>query len=65
VRREAAVTGREVRIKLGRMPAGTGMEPPRGNRLAEGCAIVVGAAPVYPASGGVAVEVEIWQGRGP
>jgi hypothetical protein len=37
------------------------MEPPRGDRLAEGCAIVVGAAPVYPASGGVAVEVEIRQ----
>jgi len=65
VRREAAVTGREVRIKLGRMPADTGMEPPRGDRLAEGCAIVVGAAAVYPASGEVAVEVEIWQGRGP
>jgi hypothetical protein len=64
VHREAAVTGREVRIKLGRMPANTGMEPPRGDRLAEGCAIVVGAAPVYPASGGVVVEVEIWQGRG-
>jgi hypothetical protein len=63
VRREAAVTGREVRIKLGRMPANTGMEPPRGDRLAEGCAIVVGAAAVYPATGGVEVEVEIWQGR--
>jgi hypothetical protein len=43
-------------------PANTGMEPPRGDRLAEGCAIVVGAAPVYPATGGVEVEVEIWQG---
>jgi hypothetical protein len=56
-----APTGRDVRFKLGRLPANTGMEPPRGDRLAEGCAIVVGAAPVYPASGGVAVEVEIRQ----
>ena len=60
-RRELAVTGRDVAFKLGRLPADTGMEPPRGDRLAEGCAIVVGATPVYPATGGVAVEVEIWQ----
>jgi DNA-directed RNA polymerase specialized sigma24 family protein len=49
------------RFKLSRMPAGTGLERPRGDRYAEGCAIFVGAAPVYPAAGGVAVEVELWQ----
>jgi hypothetical protein len=61
VRRVMAPTGREIRFKLGRMPASGGMMPPRGDRYAEGCAIVVGAAPVYPATGGVDVEVEIWQ----
>jgi hypothetical protein len=61
VLRKMAVTGREIRFKLGRMPAGTGLERPRGDRYAEGCAIFVGAGPVYPAAGGVAVEVELWQ----
>jgi hypothetical protein len=60
-RRALAPTGRDVRFKLGRLPANSGLEPPRGDRLAEGCAVVVGAALVYEA--GMAVEVEIWQGR--
>jgi hypothetical protein len=62
VRHAMAPTGLEVRFKLGRLPANTGIEPPRGDRLAEGCAIVVGAALVYPATGGAAVEAEIWKG---
>jgi hypothetical protein len=62
-RRTIVPTGHDVRFKVGRTPANSGMEPPRGDRLAEGCAIVVGAAAVYPATGGVEVEVEIWQGR--
>jgi hypothetical protein len=61
VRRVMARTRRQTRFRIGELPANTGMEPPRGDRLAQGCAIVVGAAPVYSASGGVAVEVEIWQ----
>jgi hypothetical protein len=60
-RRAMAPTGRDVIFKLGSMPANSGMEPPRGDRYAEGCAIFVGAGPIYPASGGVAVEVELWQ----
>jgi hypothetical protein len=58
-RRTLSVTGRPVTFKIGRMPANTGVEPPRGDRYAEGCAIFVGAAPVYPARGVVAIEVEI------
>jgi hypothetical protein len=61
VLRKMAATGQDIRFKLGRMPPNTGLERPRGDRYAEGCAIFVGAAPVYPATGGVAVEVELWQ----
>jgi hypothetical protein len=49
---------------LGRLPANTGIEPPRGDRYAEGCAIVVDTHPVYPAAGGVELEVEIWSKAG-
>ena len=63
VLRKMAVTGQDIRFKLGHMPANTGLERPRGDRYAEGCAIFVGAGPVYPAAGGVAVEVELWQKR--
>lgn len=61
VRSEMAVTGQDIRFKLGSMPPHTGLERPRGDRYAEGCAIFVGATPVYPDSGGVAVEAELWQ----
>jgi hypothetical protein len=53
-------TKRPVGFKFGRLPADTGIEPPRGDRYAEGCAIVVDTHPVYPAAGGVELEVEIW-----
>jgi hypothetical protein len=59
-----AVTKRPVGFKLGRLPANTGIEPPRGDRYAEGCAIAVDTYPVYPAAGGVEVEVEIWSKGG-
>jgi hypothetical protein len=63
-RRRLAVTGRPVGFKLGRMPANTGIIDNRGRRYAEGCAISVGAYPVYPEPGVVAVEVEIWRKGG-
>jgi hypothetical protein len=59
-----AATERPVGFKLGRLPANTGIEPPRGDRYAEGCAIVVDTRPVYPAAGGVELEVEIWSKGG-
>ena len=65
VRSVLAVTGRKVTFKQGRLPANSGMEPPRGDRYAEGCAIVVGAAPLYPSPGEIILEVEIWQRAGP
>ena len=64
VRSVLAVTGRKVTFKQGRLPANSGMEPPRGDRYAEGCAIVVGAAPLYPSPGEIILEVEIWQRAG-
>jgi hypothetical protein len=60
-RRVLAVTGRPIAFKLGRLPRNGGIEAPRGDRYAEGCAIVVGAAPIYPAPGEISIEVEIWQ----
>jgi hypothetical protein len=59
-RRVMAPTGRHISFALGRMPVSSGLEAPRGVRYREGCAIVVGAAPVYPAPGEIGVEVEIW-----
>ncbi|MEA2330441.1 MAG: hypothetical protein QOH58_579 [Thermoleophilaceae bacterium] len=63
-RRVLAVTGRPVRFRIGRLPANTGVVAPRGDRYEQGCAIAVGAAPVYPSPGEVAVEVEIWSKGG-
>jgi len=51
-------------LDVRRMPAGTGLVPPRGERYAQGCAVAVGARPIYPATGAVAVEVEIWRRGG-
>jgi hypothetical protein len=61
VRRELAVTKRPVGFQLGRKPAETGVMDPRGDRYAEGCAIVVDTRPVYPDGGGIGLEVEIWR----
>jgi hypothetical protein len=36
-----------IRFKLGAMPKDTGVEPPRGNRYAEGCAIFINVHPSY------------------
>jgi len=58
-RSELDVTGRSIRFKVNDLPENTGIEPPRGERYAEGCAIAVGAYPIYPAQDVVAVEVEI------
>ncbi len=63
-RRELAVTGRTIHFELARLPANSGIEPPRGDRYEEGCAIVVGAYPVYPEPGAVDVVVEIWSKAG-
>jgi len=54
--------GVPIRFKRGSMPAETGVEPPRGDRYAEGCAIFVGAAPAFP-GGRTEIVVEIWQRR--
>jgi hypothetical protein len=64
VRRGLAVTRLPISFKPGRLPANTGIEPPRGDRYSEGCAIVVNTRPVYPAAGGVELEVEIWSKGG-
>jgi hypothetical protein len=63
-RREVGTTGRTLGFKLGHMPANTGLFGSRGRRYAEGCAVAVGAYPVYPKPGDVAIEVEIWRKGG-
>jgi hypothetical protein len=62
-RRVLAPTRRPLSFKVGRMPGGQGMEPPRGDLYAQGCAIAVGAYPVYPRTGQVGVEAELWVKR--
>ena len=61
-----AVTGRTTRFKLGRLPADTGIESPRGRPLRRRAArSSSGAYPVYPAARRVVdVEVEIWRKGG-
>lgn len=59
-RRVLAPTGRTVTFKVAHMPAGQGMEAPRGDLYAQGCAIAVGAYPVYPGPGEIGVEAELW-----
>jgi len=56
-----APTGKPVSFRYGHLPRDSGIESPRGDRYERGCAIVVGAAPVYPEPGVVGVEVEIWR----
>ena len=63
-RRVLAPTRRPLTFEVGRMPAGQGMEQPRGGLYAQGCAIAVGAYAVYTTSGEVGVEAELWS-KGP
>jgi hypothetical protein len=55
-----APAGAPIRFKHGSMPANTGVEAPRGRRYAEGCAIFVGAHPIFP-GGETEIVVELWQ----
>jgi hypothetical protein len=54
--------GVPIRFKRGSMPADSGVEAPRGDRYAEGCAIFIGAAPAFP-GGRTEIVAEIWQRR--
>ena len=63
-RRVLAPTRRPLTFEVGRMPAAQGMEAPRGDLYAQGCAIAVGAYAVYTTSGEVGVEAELWS-KGP
>jgi hypothetical protein len=56
-----APTGRPVSFQLGQLVEGDGIEPPRGDRYVEGCAIVVDSYPVFSESGGTTIKVEIFQ----
>ena len=58
-RDELAPTGLDIQFRVAAMPATVGIETPLGDRYAEGCAIALGAYPVYPSEGAIAVEVEI------
>jgi hypothetical protein len=49
-----------IRFRHGSMPADTGVAEPRGGRYEEGCAIFVGAHPVFP-NGEAEVVAELWQ----
>lgn len=57
--RKLAPIGLDVRFRTERLPANSGMVAPRGERYAEGCAISLGAYPVYPDDGQIAIEAEI------
>jgi hypothetical protein len=60
VREALAPAGVPIRFKRGSMPPDTGVERPRGTRYAEGCAIFIGAAPVFP-DGRTEILAELWQ----
>jgi hypothetical protein len=49
-----------IRFRRGSMPPDTGLEAPRGDRYAEGCAIFVGVQASF-AMGRTVVVVELWQ----
>jgi hypothetical protein len=49
-----------LRFRHGSLPPDQGIEPPRGDRYAEGCAIYIGAYPAFPA-GRTVVVAELWQ----
>jgi hypothetical protein len=60
VREALAAAGVPIRFKRGSMPLGSGVERPRGTRYAEGCAIFIDAAPVFP-DGRTEIRAELWQ----
>jgi hypothetical protein len=62
VREALAPANVPIRFKRGSMPRDSGVEAPRGERYAEGCAIFIGAAPVFP-DGRTEIVAEIWQRR--
>lgn len=49
-----------IRFTVGPLPPNTGVEPPRGGRYAEGCAVYTGAHPAYP-DGRAEIVVELRQ----
>jgi hypothetical protein len=49
-----------IRFRRGSMPPHTGVESPRGDRYAEGCAIFIGVQPVFDGHR-TTVVVELWQ----
>lgn len=59
-RRALATVSVPIRFRYGSMPANQGIEQPRGDRYAEGCAIYVGAYPDFP-GGETEIIVELWQ----
>jgi hypothetical protein len=58
VRDRLPAGGRELRFTTGSRPAGTGIVGARGDRLDEGCAIIVGLMPTPDDRG---IVVEIWR----
>ncbi len=60
-RRMLAPAGRPVSFRLGQLAEDTGIVSPRGDRYAEGCAIIVGASPVFSEGAPTTIEVEIYQ----
>ena len=59
-RRALATVSVPIRIRRGSLPPDQGIESPRGDRYAEGCAIYVGAYPAFP-RGQTEIVVELWQ----
>ena len=49
-----------IRFRHGSMPPDTGVEQPRGGRYAAGCAIFVGAHPIFPGDR-TEIVAELWQ----
>jgi hypothetical protein len=60
VRKVLAGAETPIHVRRGSMPAGAGVEQPRGRRYAEGCAIFVEAHPIFP-RGRTEIVVELWQ----
>jgi hypothetical protein len=60
VRAALAPAGVPIRFRYGSLPPDTGIEPPRGDRYDEGCAIFVGAGPVFD-GGRTSIEAELYQ----
>ena len=56
-----APTGRPISFRLGQLAEDSGISGPRGERYEEGCAIIVGAHPVFSEGAARTIEVEISQ----